>query len=119
MEPIRLVSDQLPIKAGPVPDRVSLWPLDDGRYGLDAIFHGVSGYERMEQHEQELKTHRVPHSSARSLAVVGRSDWVRFERLKSLAPSAPSSTEQPAPTRGSDRQKCPEICPQLGSCDLR
>jgi hypothetical protein len=61
------VSDQLPIKAGPVPDRVSLWPLDDGRYGLDAIFQGASGYQRMEQHEQELNQHRVPHSVRQEL----------------------------------------------------
>ncbi len=61
------MSDQLPIKAGPVPDRVSLWPLDDGRYGLDAIFQGASGYERMEQHEQELEQHGIPHSVRQEL----------------------------------------------------
>ena len=32
----------LPAKAGPVPDRLTIWPVDDGRYGLDATFQGVS-----------------------------------------------------------------------------
>jgi hypothetical protein len=61
------MSDQLPIKAGPVPDRVSLWPLDDGRSGLDAVFQGASGYERMEQHERELERHGVPHKVQQEL----------------------------------------------------
>jgi hypothetical protein len=26
----------LPVKAGPVPDRLTIWPVDDRRYGLDA-----------------------------------------------------------------------------------
>jgi hypothetical protein len=26
----------VPINAGPVPDRLAIWPIDDGRYGLDA-----------------------------------------------------------------------------------
>ncbi len=33
----------LPAKAGPVADRISIWPLDDGSYGLDATFQGASG----------------------------------------------------------------------------
>jgi hypothetical protein len=24
--------------AGPVADKLTLWPVDDGRYGLDAVF---------------------------------------------------------------------------------
>jgi hypothetical protein len=35
--------------AGPVADRLTLWPVDDGRYGLDAVFQGASGFERCEQ----------------------------------------------------------------------
>jgi len=42
--------------AGPVADRLTLWPVDDGRYGLDAVFQGASGYERCEEHERALKT---------------------------------------------------------------
>ncbi len=40
--------------AGPVADRLTLWPVDDGRYGLDAVFHGASGYERCEEHRTSL-----------------------------------------------------------------
>lgn len=40
---------------GPVADKLSIWPLDAGRYGLDATFQGLSGFERMEIHEVELK----------------------------------------------------------------
>lgn len=37
-----------------MPDRLSIWPLDDGRYGLDATFQGASGYERADHHKREL-----------------------------------------------------------------
>ncbi len=40
--------------AGPVADRLTLWPVDDGRYGLDAVFQGASGYERCEEHHAAL-----------------------------------------------------------------
>ena len=43
------------LRAGPIADRVSIWPMDDGRYGLDATFQGASGYERAERHEASLK----------------------------------------------------------------
>jgi hypothetical protein len=58
-----LSSEELfPVKAGPVPDRLTIWPVDDGRYGLDATFHGASGLQRAEQHQRELERDRVPHS---------------------------------------------------------
>lgn len=38
------------LPAGPVADKLTLWPVDDGRYGLDAVFQGKSGYERCEEH---------------------------------------------------------------------
>gem|GEM_PF-661389 len=53
--------DRLPSKAGPVPDRLTIWPVDDGRYGLDATFQGASGYQRAEVHEQDLRRRAVPH----------------------------------------------------------
>jgi hypothetical protein len=40
---------------GPVADKLSIWPLESGQYGLDASFQGRSGFERMEQHEAALK----------------------------------------------------------------
>jgi hypothetical protein len=57
----------LPAKAGPVPDRLTIWPVDDGRYGLDATFHGASGYERAEHHQAELARRRIPHGFRREL----------------------------------------------------
>ena len=57
----------LPVKAGPVPDKLTIWPVDDGRYGLDATFQGVSGYERAEHHQQELHTRNVPRTFRQEL----------------------------------------------------
>jgi hypothetical protein len=55
-------TDRLSVKAGPVPDKLTIWPVDDGRYGLDATFQGASGYERAKHHQQELQGRGVPHS---------------------------------------------------------
>ena len=41
--------------AGPVADRLTLWPVDDGRYGLDAVFQGASGFERCEQAKSSVE----------------------------------------------------------------
>ncbi|HET7416116.1 MAG TPA: hypothetical protein VFJ61_00610 [Solirubrobacterales bacterium] len=49
------MASEVDFPAGPVADRLTLWPVDDGRYGLDAVFQGASGYERCEVHEQALK----------------------------------------------------------------
>jgi hypothetical protein len=49
------VTTDVDFPAGPVADRLTLWPVDDGRYGLDAVFQGFSGYERCEEHETALK----------------------------------------------------------------
>jgi hypothetical protein len=57
----------LPTEAGPVPDRIAIWPMDDGRYGLDATFQGASGYERAERHAEGLKRGRVRHSLRQEL----------------------------------------------------
>jgi hypothetical protein len=57
----------LPIQAGPVPDRMTIWPMDDGRYGLDATFQGTSGYERAELHVQALVHDGVAHAFRQEL----------------------------------------------------
>jgi hypothetical protein len=59
--------ERLPVKAGPVPDKLTIWPVDDGRYGLDATFQGASGYQRAEHHQQELQRRRVPHTFRQEL----------------------------------------------------
>lgn len=72
---------QLPAKAGPVPDRLTIWPIDDGRYGLDATFQGASGYDRAEHHRAELETQGVPHSFRQELDGA----WtLRFGPLRAL-----------------------------------
>jgi hypothetical protein len=73
--------DDLPMRAGPVPDRLTIWPIDDGRYGLDATFQGASGYERAEHHRQELARGDVPHSFRQELD----GGWtLRFGPLRAL-----------------------------------
>jgi hypothetical protein len=57
----------LPTHAGPVPDRLTIWPVDDGRYGLDATFQGGSGYERAQVHRAELESHGVAHTFRQEL----------------------------------------------------
>ena len=49
------MGSELEIPAGPVADRLTLWPVDDGRYGLDAVFQGATGYDRCEEHEKALE----------------------------------------------------------------
>jgi hypothetical protein len=63
-----MTSDELlPTHAGPVPDRLTIWPVDDGRYGLDATFQGSTGYERAQQHRNELEREDVPHTFRQEL----------------------------------------------------
>ena len=47
--------------AGPVPDRLTIWPVDDGRYGLDATF------QRARQHQAELERAGVQHAFRQEL----------------------------------------------------
>lgn len=58
---------QLPVKAGPVADRLTIWPIDDGRYGLDATFQGATGYARALQHDAELTHSGVAHTFRQEL----------------------------------------------------
>jgi hypothetical protein len=53
---------RLPTQAGPVPDRLTIWPVDDGRYGLDATFQGATGFERARRHQEHLEAEGVPHT---------------------------------------------------------
>jgi hypothetical protein len=45
----------------PRPDKLTIWPVDDGRYGLDATFQGASGYQRAEPHQRELEQRGITH----------------------------------------------------------
>jgi hypothetical protein len=61
------MSSEIDIPAGPVADKLTLWPVDDGRYGLDAVFQGVSGYERCEAHRSALLAAGVECSLVQNL----------------------------------------------------
>jgi hypothetical protein len=75
------MSLELDFPAGPVADRLTLWPVDDGRYGLDAAFQGASGYERCEEHEKTLKALGITYSLLQNLD----SSWsLRFGPLTAL-----------------------------------
>jgi hypothetical protein len=41
----------LPAETGPfrAPDELSIWPVEGGRYGLDAHYHGPTGAQRADQ----------------------------------------------------------------------
>jgi len=46
----------LPAETGPTwaPDRLSIWPLEGGSYGIDAHYHGSTGLTRAERQEERL-----------------------------------------------------------------
>jgi hypothetical protein len=72
---------KLPDRAGPVPDRLSIWPMDDGRYGLDATFQGASGYERAQHHEHELVQSGIDYQLRQEL---GDAWTLRFGPLRAV-----------------------------------
>ena len=61
------MTSDLAIPSGPVADRLTLWPVDDGRYGVDASFQGASGYERCETHREALVELGVPHKHLQNM----------------------------------------------------
>jgi hypothetical protein len=44
-----------PTQASGAPDRLSIWPVEGGRYGIDASYHGVTGYHRAEIQSELLE----------------------------------------------------------------
>ncbi len=60
-------ASKVPTQAGPVPDKMTIWPMDDDRYGLDATFQGASGYERAERHVEVLDRSGVRYSFRQEL----------------------------------------------------
>ena len=50
-----------------IPDRVSVWPLDDGRFGVDVTYEGATGYELASRHEASLAAAGVPFSFRQEL----------------------------------------------------
>jgi hypothetical protein len=47
----------LPAETGPTwaPDRLSIWPVEGGRYGIDAHYHGATGAQRAEHQRTRLE----------------------------------------------------------------
>lgn len=39
----------------PPPDRLTLWPVEGGRFGLDAVFSGAFGKEYAKEHRAALR----------------------------------------------------------------
>ena len=52
----------LPAETGPTwaPDRLSIWPVEGGRFGIDAHYHGVTGRQRAEHQVQRLAAAGLP-----------------------------------------------------------
>jgi len=46
----------LPAETGPTwaPDRLSIWPVEGGRFGIDAHYHGATGAQRAEHQVERL-----------------------------------------------------------------
>ncbi len=47
----------LPAETGPTwaPDKLSIWPVEGGRFGIDAVYHGTSGHARAQQQAVRLE----------------------------------------------------------------
>ena len=37
------------------PDKISIWPAEDERFGIDVLFHGVVGFKRADQVRRALQ----------------------------------------------------------------
>lgn len=72
---------ELDFPAGPVADRLSIWPMDDGRYGLDATFQGITGFERADRHRALLKASGIDFSFRQEL---GGAWTLRFGPLEAV-----------------------------------
>ncbi len=64
---------------------MTIWPMDDGSYGLDATFQGVTGYERAALHASALDEDGVSHSFRQEL---GGAWTLRFGPLSAAEISA-------------------------------
>lgn len=74
----------LPAETGPTwaPDRLSVWPVEGGRFGIDAQYHGATGAQRAERQRVRLG------ESGLSAAVRREADDVTILRLGPLAHQA-------------------------------
>ncbi len=91
----------LPAETGPLaaPDRLSIWPVEGERYGLDATYHGATGFERAEDQHQRLQAANLSASVRQELGddwtlrlgpLTHGAAWAAIEAF--LGPSAPPRT---------------------------
>jgi hypothetical protein len=59
--------DEVTRTAPQTPDRLSIWPLDDGRFGVDVTYEGATGYELASRHEAGLQRVGIPYSFRQEL----------------------------------------------------
>jgi hypothetical protein len=54
----------LPAETGPLwaPDRLSIWPVEGGRYGIDAHYQGSTGTQRANVQRRRLESAGLPAS---------------------------------------------------------
>jgi hypothetical protein len=49
------------------PDRMSVWPVEGGRYGVDGTYQGATGFERAEAQRQRLEAAHLSASVRQEL----------------------------------------------------
>ena len=37
------------------PDRISIWPVESDRFGIDVLYHGATGFRRADQVQRQLE----------------------------------------------------------------
>ena len=53
--------------ARPIPDKLSIWPVEGGRFGLDATFTGSGGFDRAHRHERLLTAESIRYQLRQEL----------------------------------------------------
>jgi hypothetical protein len=58
-----------PLDAGPLlaPDKISIWPVEGGRFGIDGTYQGSGGFERAESQRRRLTAVNVSASVRQEL----------------------------------------------------
>ena len=97
--------------ARPIPDKLSIWPVEGGRFGLDATFTGSSGFARAHRHERLLTAEDIRYQLRQELddAWTLRLDpsllltWARPSPPSSATDSSPPQTGTAAELRCGSR----------------
>ena len=80
----------LPAETGPIwaPDELSVWPVEGGRFGIDAHYHGETGARRAEHQVERLasvnlaagvRAHPTGGSTLRLGPLQHRAAWLALE----------------------------------------